>query len=105
MPTLSASPAVLGCLWTGGPALRAVARSVKRSCTFWGLHLTSAVAIVTCLREEIGPLGHEKEGPAGCGAFPALILLELSPGARALYNAYIRAWYQTGDDSVSSLYV
>jgi hypothetical protein len=63
--------------------VRAVAQSVKRSCTFWGLHHASVVAIVTCLREGRGLLEHKKEGFATGGAFPALIVLDLSPGARA----------------------
>jgi hypothetical protein len=49
-----------------------VARSVKRFCTFWGMHHASVVAIVTCLKEETGSLRRRRVMPM---PFPLLAIL------------------------------
>jgi hypothetical protein len=76
----------------GGPAVPAVARSVKRSCTLWRMHRAPILAIV--------PIGIRKKAPPVGGPSQRLIPLDLSLGARAEDNACDGACcLQTGGDS------
>ena len=76
-----------------GSAVPAAARSVKRSCTLWGMHRAPILAIV--------PIGIRKKAPQGAEPSQRLIPLDLSLGAHAVDNAFFCAGSADGGSAAS----